>query len=183
MTEPTYDDFFPDAKKFFDVVSKNILGNQDESAVLNFIDSLKQHPVFSFIFLSIDFSVTQDELQKWEGGIRASQQLKRLLAESVFTEKENLRNELDVLISELTVRVAENQSLKTGGRRTRLSAMDVSFLGILRGAFRQHFPTQSGDFKRDNLLHQLGVELLKKPIPQSVNKMIDEQTTIILGAE
>jgi len=52
--------------------------------------------------------------------------------------------------------------------------MDLMHLSLLRSHFQYFFPNHAPHFKRENLLYQLGAALLEKPIPVSVNQMLDK---------
>ena len=62
--------------------------------------------------------------------------------------------------------------LSTSGKRSQLTLFDLRVLHILKLEFQDHFPKCSHIYRRNNLLWELGVQLLGKPIPSSVNKLI-----------
>jgi hypothetical protein len=62
--------------------------------------------------------------------------------------------------------------LSTSGKRSQLTLFDLRVLDILKSEFQNHFPKCSHIYRQSNLLWELGVQLLGKPLPSSVNKLI-----------
>jgi hypothetical protein len=68
--------------------------------------------------------------------------------------------------------------LKTGGARTQLDLNEVCALFFMRWRFMCCFSRLTPEYRGDNMLRQLGRELLGHQVPESVGKMFEKMLSL-----
>lgn len=175
-TEQSVDDyeaaFEKHSPRYFKSV-RDILQKQKDEDVERFIQALS-FGSFKTIFFSQrhDFSDrSEKDLDQMRLAIKTIKQLREFIAAGYVTFQitglENAQHMLEY-------QVGTTSPLKTGGRRSQLRSDELQALILLRNKFSDIFPSLSNQYSRDNLLFQLGEALLVKPLPRSLNNMLDK---------
>jgi len=160
---------------------REILQNQKKEDVRHFIEALS-FGSFKTIFYSQrqDLSDrTEEDLDQMRQAIKTIKKLRRFIeAGHVILQITGLENAQHML----EYQVGTTSPLKTGGRRSQLRSDELQALILLRNKFSDVFPSLSHKYSRDNLLFQLGETLLAKPLPRSLNNMLEKYQSATTGA-
>ena len=154
---------------------RHVLRYQNQTVVDEFIEAFKKTPLlFGYYFCSSDDKpVPKRTFEQEKTAFLAIIQILESIDNGVIDYPEDIEG-LQGALTELAYTIGTYVPLKTGGRRSNLASAELCFLSLLRSYFQYFFPTKSSNFIRGNLLHQLGAALLDKPIPDSVNQMLDK---------
>jgi hypothetical protein len=152
---------------------RQILQHQKKEDVDRFIEALS-FGSFKTIFFSQrqDFKDrTEKHLDQMREAIKTIKKLREFIgAGHVILQITGLENAQHML----EYQVGTTSPLKTGGRRSQLRSDELEALILLRNKFSIVFPRLSHEYSQNNLLFQLGVALLAKSLPRSLNKMLEK---------
>jgi len=154
---------------------RHVLRYQNQTVVDEFIEAFKKTPLlFGYYFRSSDDKpVPKRTFEQEKAAFLAIIQVLESIDNGVIDYPVDV-DDLQGALRDMAFMIGTHAPLKTGGRRSKLASEELCFLSLLRSYFQYFFPTKSSNFIRGNLLHQLGVALLDKSIPDSVNQMLDK---------
>jgi len=152
-----------------------VLRYQDPDVVTQFIEAFKKTPLLLGYYFRLpdDQQVPKRAFEQEKGAFLAIIHVLESIDSGVIDYPVDIEG-LQSALREMAYAIGTHKPLKTGGRRSNLEPIDLAHLSLLRSYFQAFFPNHAPHFKRENLLYQLGAALLEKPIPVSVNQMLDK---------
>jgi len=178
-------DIFPEqTTEFKNSIGKSlegVLAHQSEPAVKSFLDELSPQ-VAHMIRIEPSAPLTKSVLKQKSEALEAVLKVKTFLEDGQIQIPESAREGLDTGLNyaEGYLKWQEHhyESLKTGGKPSDITYLELLILLTLRAIFVKHFPHLTGSYNQDSVLYELGITILgRNSLPSTINEMLNKVTT------
>ena len=177
-------DIFPEqTAEFKDSIGKSlegVLANQSEVAVKAFLEELSPQ-VAQMIHIEPPVPLTKSLLKQKREALEAVLKVKAFLEGGQILIPDSAREGLDTGLNYaegyLNWQEHHYESLKTGGKPSDITYLQLLILLVLRAVFAKHFPHLTGSYNQDSVLYELGITILgRNSLPSTINEMLNKVT-------
>jgi len=160
---------------------EGVLANQSELAVKAFLEELSPQ-VAHMIRFEPSPPLTKSVLKQKSEALEAVLKVKAFLEDGQIQIPESAREGLEAGLNYaegyLNWQEHHYESLKTGGKPSDITYLELLILLTLRTIFVKHFPHLTGSYNQDSVLYELGITILgRNSLPSTVNEMLNKVTT------